>query len=206
MQTTSRRLSSAEVDKLSLGRGAQAAECRIGLRDGTNSKRVARADAEYRADMQAGVTLGLVWHPLIATNAHQVLADPRLTAPGKAVAGAVAGLSPSAAANTDNTTKPGAAAIAHEEKPAGLAVALSLSSWRVPRPDLPHQRGGEARQLRRRTPAFRRRPDACVQRKALARAREPSPLLRRHRNRLDLNDQRSGRAFALRHQGAPRVT
>jgi hypothetical protein len=37
MQTTSRRLSSAEVDKLSLGRGAEAAECRIGLRDGTNS-------------------------------------------------------------------------------------------------------------------------------------------------------------------------
>jgi hypothetical protein len=29
-------------------------------------ERVARADAEYRADMQAGVTLGLVWHPLIA--------------------------------------------------------------------------------------------------------------------------------------------
>jgi hypothetical protein len=36
-------------------------------------KRVARADAEYRADMQAGVTLGLVWHPLIARRRAAVL-------------------------------------------------------------------------------------------------------------------------------------
>jgi hypothetical protein len=53
-QTTSRRLSSAEVDKLSHGRGAEAAECRIGLTLRNELKRLARADAEYRADMQAG--------------------------------------------------------------------------------------------------------------------------------------------------------
>jgi hypothetical protein len=35
-------------------------------------ERVARADAEYRADMQAGVTLGLVWHPLIASQGYDV--------------------------------------------------------------------------------------------------------------------------------------
>jgi hypothetical protein len=39
-------------------------------------KRVARADAEYRADMQAGVTLGLVWHPLIAKSGRSPPAPP----------------------------------------------------------------------------------------------------------------------------------
>jgi len=69
------------------------------------------------AEAKAGQKPQAIAYLLVATNAHQVLADPRLTAPVKAVAGAGAGLSPSAAANTDNATKPGATAIAQIQQP-----------------------------------------------------------------------------------------
>lgn len=66
---------------------------------------------KYRAARKDGPTSA----GSLATNVHQVLADSWLTPGSKAVGGAGAGLSPNAAANTDNATNSRAAAIAQEQ-------------------------------------------------------------------------------------------